>query len=406
MKIAVCVVAVGLDGSATAAGLYAEAMAMRGHHVTLLAASPRRLATAALAPSVSYHCIGQRTWESKAKHIRRMIAFFQTEKFDAAFLATGMPIPHFQPVLRELPDATALVPVILGDRDHVYDPAVQSVSLWNAALTISPRLQNTLAARLPDRPVRMFTHGIHLPQKNAVAARTPHTTPLRLLYVGRLFGRKNVHMLPKIVHACTRHGLPVELTICGYGLDRPALEQQIRSSGVGHLVRFLEIPQQADLYRELRAHHVSLFTSTIGEGLGLVLLEAQANGCVPVATRIDGVTDYAIAENETGLLAQDGDAESFADQIAALADTSRWQRMSAAAIKRTHATFTMDAMSRDFEDLLQALARGEYPLPTPRSHSTMPRAQFDAWARIPKILLPAASLVERIRRRMRSSSQR
>jgi len=50
MTIAVCVVAVGFNGAAIAAGLYAEAMAMHGRPITLLAASPRRFAAAARTP--------------------------------------------------------------------------------------------------------------------------------------------------------------------------------------------------------------------------------------------------------------------------------------------------------------------------------------------------------------------
>jgi len=49
-----------------------------------------------------------------------------------------------------------------------------------------------------------------------------------------------------------------------------------------------------------------------GEGLGLVLLEVQANGCVPVATKLPGISDYAVEEGVTGLLTPEGDAAALA----------------------------------------------------------------------------------------------
>jgi GT2 family glycosyltransferase/glycosyltransferase involved in cell wall biosynthesis len=387
MKIAVCAPALQLDGTGTGTLLYAEAITALGHHATVLASSPHRMAPAALPHGVSFIPIGQRRFESRVAHIQRMRRIFEQQKFDVVFLATGMPIPNLQPVLPYLPDDTALVRILLSDREHVYEPAVQTAPFWNAALAISPRLQQALSASLPHKPVQMITHGIHLPDAADVESRAPHASPLRLLYVGRLFGRKSVLLLPHILQACVARGIDVTLSVCGFVPDRQPLEDAFRTSGTNHLVQFLNVPLQQDLYRELRRHHVSLFTSTYGEGLGLVLLEAQANGCVPVATRIEGVTDFAIAEGETGLLAQNGEAQSFAAQIELLTDPQRWSSMSRAAFQRSRRTFTMEAMSRDFDSLLTALQRGEFPLSAPRSQLERPNPGFRRRDLLPAIFL-------------------
>ena len=224
---------------------------------------------------------------------------------------------------------------------------------------------------LPGKSVRLLTTGIPLPSEEELAQRVPYATPLKLLYVGRLFGRKKVNLLPEIVQECQRRGLQASLTIVGHGEDRASLEQACRESEISHLIRFDSAPSQADLYRIYREHHISLLTSEIGEGLGLVLLEAQANGCVPVASNIPGVTNFAIENGSTGLLAEIGNPDAFAEQVARLANETQWQAMSIAASARMSAHFSLDHMGQDYAGLLEELKQGLYPLS--QSRSCVPR---------------------------------
>jgi glycosyltransferase involved in cell wall biosynthesis len=69
----------------------------------------------------------------------------------------------------------------------------------------------------------------------------------------------------------------------------------------------------------------------VNEAYGMVLLEAQAQGCPVVAGRFGGVPDAMMAD-ETGLLAAPGDAEDFARCVAALlADPARRAAMGIAS---------------------------------------------------------------------------
>jgi len=149
----------------------------------------------------------------------------------------------------------------------------------------------------------------------------------------------------------------------------------------------------------MQSHHVLLFPSTHREGLGLVLLEAQANGCVPVASHFPGVTDYAIADGETGLLAAVGDPDAFAAQIAALTLADRWQRYSHAGIERAGRLFSFAEMGRQYGGLATAIGQGAYPLPTPRSRTADRLPRFSRRDYVPRALLPLAM---RLRRLLRS----
>jgi glycosyltransferase involved in cell wall biosynthesis len=379
MKIGICVRAIQTDGNSSTAFVLADTLQDAGHDVTLLSPVPGQIDRGR-----SLIDIGQTRWESNAALVRRLGRTFAEQQFDVLMVLTGLPIPRLEEAYRLLPDSTALVPVILGDREHVYEPAQRTARLWNVAVTISPGLAQEVKRRVPDRPVRMLTHAIDLPDPARVANRATLGTPIRLISVGRLFGRKNVLVMPPILAECGRLGLDVTLTIVGEGPDRGPLEALAREDGVWERMTFRSIPTQAELYQALREHHGLLWTAGQGEGLGLVLLEAQANGCVPVATRLPGISDYAIAEGETGLLAPEGGAVAFAEQIVTLADADRWRSLSVAGIERTRRLFSREVMARELATLLEQIGAGRYP--TPAARGTMPQPQRGWRAHVPPAL--------------------
>lgn len=404
MKIAVCLKIIQpRDGTSHFAMQLGQMLADAGHDVTMVAEQVRSLDLRNSTPGLSYITIHQHRWESKSRHIYRIGDIFHEQRFHVVFICAGLPVPDLERAFALLPDGTALVPILGGDREHVYEPTQRTAALWNVTVAESPRLQQTIQARTPGKPVRLLTTGIKHPSDAELAERLPLSVPLRLLFVGRLAGGKNVLMLPKVLAACIRRGLPSTLTICGYGRDRGPLEQACYDEGVAHLVEFPEIPFQAGLYRAYRSHHVSLLTSKYhGEGLGLVLLEAQANGCVPVASRLPGVTDFTIEEGVTGLLAEVGNPDSFADQIVTMADPERWHRFSRAGVARTRRLFTLEEMEREYGGLLKELHQGIYALSTPRSR--LPRPHFRQRDYVPLMLNSIVDRLYHAAKRFRTSN--
>ena len=384
MKIGICVRAIQTDGNSSTAFVLADTLLDAGHDVTLLSPLPGHATAEAPGRRWAFISLGQKRWESDAALIQRLASTFAEQQFDVLMVLTGLPIPRIEEAYRLLPDSTALVPVVLGDREHVYEPAVRTARLWNVAVTISPGLNREVERRVPGRPVRMLTHAIDLPDPVHVATRATLASPLRLISVGRLFGRKNVLVMPPILAECGRRGLDVSLTIVGEGPDRVPLEALAREAGVMDRITFRSIPTQAELYQSLREHHGLLWTAGQGEGLGLVLLEAQANGCVPVATKLPGISDYAIEEGVTGLLAPEGDAAAFADQLVALSDPNHWRSLSAAAIERTRRLFSREVMAGELATLLEQIRAGGFP--TPAARRTTPRHWLGWRAHVPPAL--------------------
>lgn len=368
------------DGTSHFAVGLGDMLMRSGHELTLVAgmrSQPDELAH--LPPGMTYVHTRPGRWDGMARDLWRVERLFRQRQFDVVFVCLGVPPRHLAHVLYRLPDATAVVPVVGTDRLFAYDPLVRSAPVWNMAVAESPRLLSELHQRIPGSTARVLTTGVPHPTDAVLSGRLPHGTPLRLLFVGRLAGRKNVLMLPDILAGCLHRSVDVTLTVCGHGPDRVPLEEACLARGVSHLVEFREVPDQTGLYATYRQHHILLLTSSYGEGLGLVLLEAQANGCVPVASRLSGVFDFTIQDGVTGLLAEIKRPEDFAEQVATLTVPDRWHQLSEAGVVRTRECFTFDAMARDYLTLLAELHRGEHPLRQPRSTVVRPPLPWTAY---------------------------
>ena len=129
----------------------------------------------------------------------------------------------------------------------------------------------------------------------------------RLLFVGRLNAQKGIALLLDAV-AKTRNR--AELDVVGDGTDREALRAQAESLGIGARVHWhgaLPQPRLLDFYRNATA----LVVPSLGEGFGLVAVEAQLCETPVVAFASGGLAD-TIENGSTGYLVPPGDAATLA----------------------------------------------------------------------------------------------
>lgn len=241
--------------------------------------------------------------------------------------------------LREWVNATIGVsPRIRDDlvRNHGFDPAT--------TLCIPNSVDTSAYARLPDRQIE--------------------GGPLRLLSLGRIADAdKGIFWLPRIMDELA--DCDVRLTIAGDGPDRPELER--RCAHLGSRVHFSGRIAPADVAEVASRHDVFLFPSRF-EGFGLALIEAMAAGCVPVASRIKGVTDFVVTDEENGLLFDIGNCAAAARHVRRLAaDADLRARMAALARSAVLGRFEQANMARDYmavvERVMATATRGRPPLP-------------------------------------------
>jgi glycosyltransferase involved in cell wall biosynthesis len=142
------------------------------------------------------------------------------------------------------------------------------------------------------------------------------------------------------------------LVIVGDGPLRSSLEKTAQELGLQ--IDFLG-SQPGSVVRESISRASLLCIPSItapdggGEGLGMVILEAQAMGRPVVGFRSGGIPE-AIKEGVTGLLAPAGDEASLAQQILRyLQDEAFWQSSSTQGISWIAERFDLDHQTRELE---------------------------------------------------------
>jgi glycosyltransferase involved in cell wall biosynthesis len=183
----------------------------------------------------------------------------------------------------------------------------------------------------------------------------------RIIAVGRLKAPKDFLTLVRAVSALPEGSS--EALIVGEGPDRPRLEEEIRSLGLGERVRLLgerhDVP-------ELLADADVFVLSSSSEGLPVSVLEAMAAGLPVVASRVGGVAELVV-DGETGILVRPGDASALAAALSSLiADPAERRRLGAAGRARAEERFDLEPFRRAHVELYsRELARRGLPVPAP-----------------------------------------
>jgi glycosyltransferase involved in cell wall biosynthesis len=172
--------------------------------------------------------------------------------------------------------------------------------------------------RLSGRHADVIPYGTTVPTVDAPRDWSRRNDPAVLLFSGRLIQRKGIdyllRALPRILER-----RPVTLFITGEG-DRKAEWQELASRlALGDHVRFLgfvSAAKLAELYRtcDVYVHPAVYDDKNDTEGLGVSLIEALANSCPVVASRVGGIVDV-IEHERTGLLVSEKDPAAIAAAV-------------------------------------------------------------------------------------------
>ncbi len=340
-----------------------------GHDVTVVACDTGEWWPQIRVVGLRSKLIAPGVWTSTAGLALRLADYFTKEKYDVIFLNNGLGVRPAQLSLHRLPDDVFAVPVLHNDLERIYRHASLNQRVWHVAVAVSPKVRSASARAMPKKNIVEIPYGIETPSVNTLISRRPWEQPLRLLFVGNLSqNHKGIFLLPTILAILQRQNVATRLTIIGDGEDRLALEQAIAAHGMEAHVELSGTQSIQTVYQAMRDHHVLLLPSHF-EGLPLVSLEAQANGCVPVLSRLPGIMDAAIEDGVSGFLATVDDAEDFARCVADLAaDEQIWQACSSASMKRARTFFSIEVMGQRYLDLLEQLAAGRYSLAQSSRH--------------------------------------
>jgi glycosyltransferase involved in cell wall biosynthesis len=299
-------------------------------------------------------------------HSLRVAARLRQGNYDVILLNHAR---HAQASLARLSDDVIVIPILHNDTEEIYKVGCGNRDAWNVAVAVSPKVAKTARGRVQGRPVVEVSSGVDIPNRTLWQQRSGLRDHLELIFIGRLdHAQKGVLWLPDIYKACLDRGIDAALTIVGDGPDSPALQQRLSEYGLRERTRHLKGLTPEGIYQLLLAAHILLMPSQF-EGLPIALLESQACGCVPIVSRLPGITDTAVEDGKTGMLVRVGDVSAFADAVAALRhDPARWSQMSSAAHARVSQRFSVEAMGASYLQLIHEAMNGRYPLPRSRRY--------------------------------------
>jgi glycosyltransferase involved in cell wall biosynthesis len=170
----------------------------------------------------------------------------------------------------------------------------------------------------------------------------------RLLCVGRLIPIKGHLVLLRALAQARAHVPGVSLDVAGRGPLEPALKTYARELGLDESVRFLGFV--SPVQRAIEDASIVVVPS-LGEGFGMVALEAMERARPVVASAVGGLPEI-VAHGETGLVVPPGDADALADAIVALAsDRERVAAMGRAGRERAIAEFPPERSVARIEEL-------------------------------------------------------
>jgi glycosyltransferase involved in cell wall biosynthesis len=173
----------------------------------------------------------------------------------------------------------------------------------------------------------------------------------RLLCVGRLIPIKG-HIVLLRAFAAARGDLPsLQLDLAGRGPLEPALRALAKELGIEDAIRFLGYVAPVQRAIEDAA---AVVVPSMGEGFGMVALEAMERARPVIATEIGGLGEL-VEDGVTGYLVPTGEAEPLADAIVRLvSDLPRAAEMGLAGRRRALEQFLQERCTDRTELLYRA----------------------------------------------------
>ena len=170
----------------------------------------------------------------------------------------------------------------------------------------------------------------------------------RLLFVGKLNAQKGI--TPLLRALSLMHHRPELDVVVGPGSDEGPSRRLAHDLGLAGQVRWhAMMPQSklAALYREVTA----LVAPMIGEGLGLIAIEAALSGLPVVAANSGGLRDVVV-EGKTGFLVPPADPAALSIALdALLSREDQGAALGAAGREHALATFAPEAVARRYAEI-------------------------------------------------------
>ena len=222
-----------------------------------------------------------------------------------------------------------------------------------SALSAFSQLRSESGAQpTTPKPVVIY-NGVHKPPAGTPRIRRDGTSPVRLVFGGRLATEKGADLIPEILAQVPTPPSGAQLVIHGHGRHEKLLHALSHNAPPGWSV--ILQPTVADFPARLAEFDLLLMPSR-SEGLGLLAIEAALAGTPVIATDAPGLREALPPEHPW--LAAAGSASHFAATLrSAMQQPERWLEVARRAHDFALQRFSVPTMAEAYRRLyLNALA--------------------------------------------------
>ncbi|MEA3490205.1 MAG: glycosyltransferase family 4 protein [Candidatus Omnitrophota bacterium] len=180
-----------------------------------------------------------------------------------------------------------------------------------------------------------------------------------IIYVGRLFPSKGVHVLVEAARILKVKGYGFQVQIIGKGNDdyEKAIKSDVENYGLKESFVFRGMVPQRDLPEYYRQADIAVIPS-LEEPFGITLIEAMASGLPVVASRVDAIPEN-VNDGMDGVLVDPNNPASLAGTLGPLIE-DRGKRLALGGRARQKAVqkFSLERFIDKIETLLIEIAQG------------------------------------------------
>mgnify|MGYP001765159409 CR=1 FL=1 len=296
---------------------------------------------------------------------RRLAGHLREQRYAAVVVLPGC-YPFVSSLPPYLPREIRCLARMPHNARGVYWPTAVMADHFNRIVAVGPRLKRDLVSRygVPEAKVEIVANGVDAAHLEA----GPDASARRAVYVGRIEDiQKNVFLLPRILARALKRCPDVRLTVAGSGPDSERLRARFVAAGLEGRVDLLGRVDPAEIPPLLRRHGVFLLPSRF-EGCSNSTLEAMACGCVPLVSRLPGISDEMVVQGQSGFLFAPGDWRGMGDEWGRLAQSEAdWTRVRAAARDRVVARFSLERMGEAYAHLFRSVVGEPDGRPAPKA---------------------------------------
>ena len=143
-------------------------------------------------------------------------------------------------------------------------------------------------------------------------------TEFKIVSVGRLIPLKGFMEAVEIVSGLKNKN-QIEFEIIGDGEQKDILKERIKNLKLSNRVKLLGSLSHSAVLSNLNKSQIYLYSGNVdqegrAEAQGLSNLEAMASGCIIIAFKVGGLSDYVI-DGQTGYLIEPGNIAQFTEKL-------------------------------------------------------------------------------------------